>query len=183
MIIIFFWQLNVLARSARYKILCRWHFEVFFFFVFCFSLIYWIILKPHFLQIDNIYLRFFLFLFVLFFCHFLYFFFFYFFAQTYFIVLLRRFSIFKRIIIFCEAQYYFHTTINFFWQLNVLRLISTLYKIFSRWHFEVFFFCYLENRCRHIIHIIYTGYDFLCKLSSVEISNLREMSKLVYGRK
>ena len=39
------------------------------------------------------------------------------------------------------------------------------------------------KRCRHFIHIISTGYDFLCKLSSVEISNLREMSKLVLWEK
>ena len=38
------------------------------------------------------------------------------------------------------------------------------------------------KRCRHFIHIS-TRYDFLCKLSSVEISNLREMSKLVVWEK
>ena len=43
------------------------------------------------------------------------------------------------IIILCEA-YYFYTaimTINVFWQLHVLAH-STRYKIFSRWHFEVY---------------------------------------------
>ena len=45
------------------------------------------------------------------------------------------------IIILCEA-YYFYTaimTINVFWQLNVLAH-STRYKIFSRWHFEVYIY-------------------------------------------
>ena len=47
--------------------------------------------------------------------------------------------------------------------------LHEMYRMFSWWHFEVFFLCYPENRCRLFIHIISTGLHFPCKLSSVEI--------------
>ena len=46
---------------------------------------------------------------------------------------------------------YFHTTLKLFWLLNVLKL-STLYKVFSGWHFlNYFFYFYSENMLRHFI--------------------------------
>ena len=47
--------------------------------------------------------------------------------------------------------------------------LHEMYRMFSWWHFEVFFLCYPENWCRLFIHIISTGLHFPCKLSSVEI--------------
>ena len=90
------------------------------------------------------------------------------------------------LIIILREAYYSYTaimTINLYWQLNVLAH-SIRYKIFSRWHFEVFLVLYMYSLKQ--ILAFYTNCLQMIWHSMQIVStgdNLHEMSNLFYGKK